>query len=200
MTGVQTCALPIYRGVRLARKRSFPAPRQYWLAERDKIYEEIMEHGWNEEIKAFTQTYGGSTLDASNLIMPLVFFMSPHDPRIEQTIDAIMRPPDEGGLVLDSLVYRYNTESAIDGIDGDEGTFNMCTFWLVEALARSGRIEEARLMFEQMLGYANHLGLYAEETGTRGQALGNFPQGFTHLSLISAAYNLDRILTAGKMP
>ena len=194
------CWVALDRGVRLARKRSFPAPRQYWLAERDKIYEEIIAQGWNEEIKAFTQTYGGNTLDASNLIMPLVFFMSPHDPRIEQTIDAIMRPPDDGGLVLDSLVYRYNTEAGIDGIDGDEGTFNMCTFWLVEALARTGRIEDARLMFEQTLGYANHLGLYAEETGTRGQALGNFPQGFTHLSLISAAYNLDRILTAGKMP
>jgi GH15 family glucan-1,4-alpha-glucosidase len=115
------------------------------------------------------------------------------------TLDATLLPPERGGLVSNSLVYRYNVESTADGVAGDEGTFNICTFWLVEALTRAGRtdrrrLERARLMFEQMLGYANHLGLYAEETGPRGEALGNFPQAFTHLALISAAYNLDRTL------
>lgn len=194
------CWVALDRGVRLARKRSFPAPRQRWLDVRDAIYEEILSEGWNDDLNAFVQYYGADTLDASNLIMPLVFFMSPHDPRMLQTLDAIMQPYDEGGLMVDGLVYRYNTASGIDGLEGEEGTFNMCTFWLVEALTRTGRIDEARLMFEQMLGYANPLGLYAEETGNRGQALGNFPQAFTHLSLISAAYNLDRALTEGKRP
>ncbi len=182
------------RGIRLADKRSFPAPRQKWLEARDKVYEEIMEKGWNEKIGAFTQYYEGDTLDASNLLMPLVFFVSPNDPMMLRTLDAINRPPQEGGLVADSLVFRYNVNSGVDGLEGDEGTFNMCTFWLVEALTRAGRLEEARHLFEKMLGYANHLGLYAEETGPRGEALGNFPQAFTHLALISAAYNLNRAL------
>jgi GH15 family glucan-1,4-alpha-glucosidase len=101
--------------------------------------------------------------------------------------------------VSNGLVYRYNADETQDGLAGDEGTFNICTFWLVEALTRASqaepeRLEDARLIFEQMLGYANHVGLYAEETGTHGEALGNFPQAFTHLALISAAYNLDRTL------
>ncbi len=116
-----------------------------------------------------------------------------------QTIDAINRSPRQGGLVSDSLVYRYDVERYQDGIQGDEGTFNLCTFWLVEALTRAGaadpaRLNQARLLFEQMLGYANHVGLYAEETGPSGEGLGNFPQAFTHFTLISAAFNLDRAL------
>lgn len=182
------------RGIRLAEKRSLPAPMDEWRTVRDTIYEEIMERGWNEELKTFTQYYDGETLDASNLIMPLVFFMSPSDPRMLQTIDSINRPPDEGGLTTDGFVLRYDTKTGVDGLDGDEGAFNMCTFWLVEALTRAGRIDEARQMFEQMLSYANHVGLYAEQTGFRGEALGNYPQAFTHLALISAAYNLDRAL------
>ncbi len=131
--------------------------------------------------------------------MPLVFFISPTDPRMLGTIDAINRSPAVGGLVSNSLVHRYDTGTTADGLTGDEGTFNMCTFWLVEALTRAGRFDrtrlnEARLMFEKMLSYANHLGLYAEETGPTGEALGNFPQAFTHLALISAAFNLDRAL------
>jgi len=137
------------------------------------------------------------------LIMPLVFFLAPNDPRMVGTLDAINRSPREGGLVSDSLVFRYATESPIDGIaagvDRSEGTFNLCTFWLVEALTRAGRVrpdmlDEARLMFERMMGYANHLGLFSEEIGPNGEALGNFPQAFTHLALISSAYNLDRAL------
>jgi pentatricopeptide repeat protein len=155
-----------------------------------------MEKGWSPERKAFVQAYGSDTLDASNLIMPLVFFLSPKDPRMLSTLDAIDRSPRNGGLVSNSLVYRYDVEKTDDGLMGEEGTFSLCTFWLVEALTRAGRIEEARLVFEQMLSYANHLGLYAEEIGPSGEALGNFPQAFTHLTLISAAFNLDRALGA----
>jgi GH15 family glucan-1,4-alpha-glucosidase len=133
-------------------------------------------------------------------MMPLVFFMAPNDPRMLKTIDAIVKDPDQGGLLSNSLVYRYNLSEFSDGLAGGEGTFNMCTFWLVEALTRAGRtdrkrLDHARLVFEKMLGYANHLGLFAEETGFQGEALGNFPQAFTHLSLISAAFNLDRTLS-----
>jgi GH15 family glucan-1,4-alpha-glucosidase len=192
------CWVALDRAARLAEKRSLPAPRSRWLNERDKIYREIIERGWNEDIGAFVQYYGSDTLDAGNLLMPLVFFMAPSDPMMINTIEAIMRPPREGGLLADSLVYRYDTAVGVDGLEGEEGTFNMCTFWLVEALTRAGRIDEARRIFEQMLAYANHLGLYAEETGIQGEALGNFPQAFTHLSLISAAYNLDLALDGKK--
>ena len=187
------------RGIRLADKRAFPANRAKWLRERDKIYEEVLAHGWNEKRQAFTQFYGSRDLDASLLIMPLVFFMAPSDPRMLSTLQAILESPRHGGLVSGGLVYRYPTQKRIDGLTGEEGTFNMCSFWLVEALTRAGRsqperLDQARLFFENMLGYANHLGLYAEQTGPEGEALGNFPQAFTHLGLISAAFNLDRML------
>lgn len=187
------------RGTRLAQKRSFPADRVRWLHERDRIYEEIMTRGWNPERKTFVQSYGSQALDASNLLMPLVFFLAPNDPRALQMIDATMRPRTSGGLLSDGLLYRYDPEEAPDSLKGREGTFNMCSFWLVEALTRAGktdpaRLDEAQLLYERMLGFANHLGLYAEETGPSGQALGNFPQAFTHLALISATYNLDRTL------
>ncbi|MFQ5683056.1 MAG: glycoside hydrolase family 15 protein [Candidatus Binatia bacterium] len=188
------CWVALDRGLRLADKRSFPADRERWLKVRDQIYEAIMNHGWNPKREAFVQHYGSESLDAANLMMPLVFFVSPTDPRMLKTLDATMQSPTKGGLVSNSLVYRYNVEETIDGLVGEEGTFNICTFWLVEALTRAGRVDEARLMFEQMLGHANHLGFYAEETGRRGEALGNFPQAFTHLALISSAFNLDRIL------
>ena len=131
--------------------------------------------------------------------MPLVFFMVATDPRMISTVNAIAKNPSEGGLLSDSLVYRYPPEPRVDGLPGAEGTFNMCSFWLVEVLARAGqafpeKLDQASLMFERMLGYANHLGLFAEQTGSQGEALGNFPQAFTHLALISAAYNLDRAL------
>jgi GH15 family glucan-1,4-alpha-glucosidase len=189
----------IDRGLRLADKRSFPADWEKWLKVRDQIYEEIMTMGWSPPRQAFVQYYGSEALDASNLMMPLVFFLAPSDPKMLKTIDAINQPPNKGGLVSNSLVYRYNRKEVSDGLEGAEGTFNLCTFWLVEALTRAGRVDktrldEARLIFERMLGYANHLGLYAEETGPSGEALGNFPQAFTHLTLISAAYNLNRTL------
>jgi len=195
------CWVALDRGLRLADKRSFPADRERWLGVRDAICEEIMVQGWNPERSAFVQSYGSDCLDASVLMMPLVFFVSPTDERMLSTLDAVLQPPAKAGLVSNSLVYRYNTREAMDGLRGEEGTFNICTFWLVEALTRAGRsdparLEEARLMFEEMLGYANHLGLYAEESGPRGEGLGNFPQAFTHLALISAAFNLDRTLGA----
>jgi len=184
------------RSLRLADKRSFPADRARWLKVRDEIYEEVMAKGWSPRRQTFVQAYGSETLDASTALMPLVFFMAPSDPRMLSTLEAIRRP-----LAADGLLYRYDPAAAPDGLSGREGTFNMCSFWLVEALTRAGHtdpalLEEARLLFEQMLGYANHLGLYAEQTGSSGEALGNFPQAFTHLALISAAFNLDRALGA----
>lgn len=197
------CWVALDRGLRLAQKRSFPLNRLKWLENRDRIYEEIMTRGWDPERGIFKQAYGNSSLDASNLLMPLMFFVAPSDPRMLRMLDAIQRKPSEGGLVSDGLVHRYDTETLNDGVGGNEGTFNMCSFWLVEALTRAGRVDpgkldQARLLFERMLGYASHLGLYAEQTGPSGQALGNFPQAFTHLALISAAFNLDRALSAGK--
>ena len=193
------CWVAIDRALRVADARAFPADRERWYKTRDRIYEDIIRRGWSDKRRAFVQAYGSDHLDASNLIMPLVFFMAPSDPRMIQTLDAINRSPEEGGLVSNSLVYRYNLEVSPDGLTGEEGTFNICTFWLVEALTRAGwtdrsRLDQAQLMFEKMLGYANHLGLYAEETGHSGEGLGNFPQAFTHLALISSAFNLDRAL------
>jgi GH15 family glucan-1,4-alpha-glucosidase len=193
------CWVALDRSLRLADKRSFPADRARWLKVRDEIYEEVMAKGWNPRRRAFVQAFGSEALDASSLLMPLVFFMAPNDPRMLSTLDAIRAPLSAGGLAADGLVYRYDPAAAPDGLPGREGTFNICSFWLVEALTRAGhtdraRLEDARLLFEQMLGYANPLGLYAEQTGNSGEALGNFPQAFTHLALISAAFNLDRAL------
>ena len=193
------CWVALDRGLRLADKRSFPASRSRWLDVRDRIYDDIMARGWHPEREAFVQHYDSDALDASTLIMPLVFFLAPNDPRMTKTLDAMLQAPEDGGLVSDSLVYRYDQDRVDDGLPGREGTFNMCTFWMVEALTRAGRtdaasLNRARLMFEKMLGYSNHLSLFAEETGSCGEALGNFPQAFTHISLISAAYNLNRTL------
>ncbi len=189
------CWVALDRGLRLAAKRSFPADHQRWLRVRDEIYREIMEKAWSHDVDAFVQSYGSDRMDASNLLMPLVFFVSPTDPRMLRTLDRIQER-----LAHDSLVHRYDISEceSPDGLPGREGAFSICSFWLAEAWARAGRVEEARLMFEKMLGYANHVGLFAEETGHRGESLGNFPQAFTHLGLISAAFNLDRVLAKGQ--
>jgi GH15 family glucan-1,4-alpha-glucosidase len=179
----------VERAIRIANQRGLPADLVTWRAARDAIYEQIMARGWNAERRAFVQHYDSDVLDASNLLMPLVKFIPPTDPRWLSTLDAMSEE-----LVEDSLVYRYNVSASPDGLTGDEGTFSICSFWYVEALARAGRVDAARLAFEKMLTYANHLGLYAEEIGPSGELLGNFPQAFTHLSLISAAHNLDRQL------
>jgi GH15 family glucan-1,4-alpha-glucosidase len=177
------------RAVRVALQRGLPADLPKWQRERDRIYHQIMAKGWHPDRKAFVQHYDTEVLDASVLMMPLVKFIAPTDTRWLSTLDAI---GDE--LVSDSLVYRYNIEASPDGLEGEEGTFSICTYWYVEALARAGRLDEARLAFEKMFTYANHLGLYAEQIGLTGEALGNFPQAFTHLALISAAVYLDQQL------
>jgi GH15 family glucan-1,4-alpha-glucosidase len=183
------CWVAIERAIRIARYRGLPADLDKWRAARDAIYHQIMSKGWNEKRQAFVQHFDSDVLDASVLLMPLVKFIAPTDPRWLSTLDAITKE-----LVSDSLVYRYNARASPDGLDGEEGTFSMCSFWYVEALARAGRLEEARLAFEKMLTYANHLGLFSEEIGPTGEQLGNFPQAFTHLALISAAVNLDHQL------
>jgi GH15 family glucan-1,4-alpha-glucosidase len=177
------------RAIHLARAHSRPADLDRWTQARDAIYDEIMRLGWNSERQAFVQSYGGRVLDASLLYMPIVGFVSPQDPRWHSTLRAM---DDE--LVSDSLVYRYDPGASPDGLLGHEGTFTICTFWYVDALARSGRLDDARLTFEKMLTYANHAGLFAEEIGPTGEQLGNFPQAFSHLSLISAALTLDHEL------
>jgi GH15 family glucan-1,4-alpha-glucosidase len=180
------------RAVRLARNRGRPADLDRWITERDRIYKEIMERGWNTKREAFIQNYANDVLDASLLLMPLVGFVAPSDPMWLSTLRAI-----DQELVSDSLVYRYDPSASPDGLRGTEGTFSICTFWYVDALARSGRLEDARLTFEKMSTYANHLGLYSEEIGLTGEALGNFPQAFSHLAHINAALNLDFQLDHG---
>jgi GH15 family glucan-1,4-alpha-glucosidase len=183
------CWVAVERAIRVARQRGLPADLVRWMDARDDIYRRIMDRGWNESRQAFVQHEETEYLDAAVLMMPLVKFIAPTDPRWLSTLDAI-----SSELVADSLVYRYNAGASPDGLRGDEGTFSICSFWYVEALARAGRLAEARLVFEKMLTYANHLGLYSEEIGPTGEQLGNFPQAFTHLALISAAFNLDRQL------
>ena len=180
------------RAIRLATSRGRPADLSRWTLERDAVYTEIMERGFNPKVNAFTQHYDTEVLDSSLLMMPLQGFVAPMDPMWTSTLDAIDRE-----LVSDSLVYRYNPSASPDGLAGEEGTFSLCTFWYVDALARAGRLDEARLTFEKMHTYANHLGLFSEEIGSTGEQLGNFPQAFSHLSLISAAVNLDQQLDYG---
>jgi len=177
------------RAVRMSLDRGLPADLGKWQSSRDQIYHQIMDKGFHADRQAFVQHYDTEFLDAAVLLMPLVNFVAPTDRRWLSTLDAMGEE-----LVSDSLVYRYNVEASPDGLEGEEGTFSICTFWYVEALARAGRVDEARLAFEKMLTYANHLGLYSEEIGLTGEALGNFPQAFTHLALISAAFYLDREL------
>ena len=183
------CWVAIERAMRMAYRRGLPADTARWGRARDAVYRRIMRHGWSEERGAFVQHEGSDVLDASVLMMPLAKFISPTDPKWLSTLAALGED-----LVSDSLVYRYDPRVSPDGLRGEEGTFSICSFWYVESLTRAGRRDEARLAFEKMLTYANHLGLYAEEIGRTGEQLGNFPQAFTHLSLISAAFNLDRAL------
>src|SRR6476469_3886077 len=177
------------RAERIARQRGLPAPLARWREAADRAYLQVQEQAWSPSLQAYVQYPGSTTLDAGALVMPLVKFTGPQDPRFLATLDRI-----EHELVTDSLVQRYRTDGS-DGFEEGEGTFNLCSFWYVEALTRAGRLEQARQTFEKMLTYANHLGLYAEEIGPSGEALGNVPQAFTHLALISAAVNLDRALS-----
>jgi GH15 family glucan-1,4-alpha-glucosidase len=174
------------RAIRMAANHGRPSSLERWSKARDAIYTQVMEKGWSEERGAFIQRYGSDVLDSSNLRMATVGFIAPTDPMWTSTLDAMERE-----LVTDSLVYRYDPAASPDGLAGDEGTFSLCTFNYVDALARAGRLDEARLTFEKMLTYANHLGLYSEEIALTGEQLGNFPQAFTHLALIDAAITLD---------
>jgi GH15 family glucan-1,4-alpha-glucosidase len=215
------------RGLRLAEKRNFPCPnRNKWLEARDGLYEEIMERGYNKDMKCFVQSYENNTmLDSSILIAPLVFFIAPNDPRFLNTMDRILLPPEKGGLTSTGLVYRYDTDASEDGklypceaactmvlsgiltewlgVGGREGAFSMCTFWLVEALTRAAVYEPKYLvrainLFENMLSFSNHLMMFSEEIARSGEQLGNTPQAFSHLALISAAFNLDRVSEKGE--
>ncbi|MGR0220799.1 glycoside hydrolase family 15 protein [Agromyces sp. ZXT2-6] len=186
------CWIALDRGIRLARRHGRPAPLATWIEQRDRIYEQVMAKGWHPERGAFVQHYDTDVLDASLLLMPLMGFVAPRDPMWLSTLDEM----DEE-LVSDSLVYRYDPAASPDGLRGSEGTFTLCSFFYVDALARAGRLDEAQLVFEKMLTYANHLGLYSEEIGLTGEQLGNFPQAFSHLALINAAVNLDYQLDHG---
>ncbi len=183
------CWVALERMVRMARQRGLPGDVADWSRTRDEIFTAVLEEGWDDDLQAFVQSSGSGVLDASLLLMPMVKFLAPTDPRVTSTLAALERT-----LVTDSLVFRYDPTASPDGLDGEEGTFSICSFWYVEALTRAGRVEDARLALEKMFTYANPLGLYAEQVGLTGEQLGNFPQAFTHLSLISAAINLDRVL------
>ncbi len=180
------CWTAFDRGIRLATARGLPGSLDRWIIERDNIYKQVMSKAWNTQRQAFVQHYGTDVLDASVLRMATVGMIVPNDPMWTATLAAM-----EQELVSDSLVYRYNPQASPDGLRGSEGTFSLCTFWYVEALAKAGRLDEARLTFDKMLTYANHLGLFAEEIGLTGEQLGNFPQAFTHLALINAALALN---------
>lgn len=179
----------IERMIRVARQRGLPGDVPEWSRVRDEIYHRIQTESWDPDIGAYMQYEGSDVLDAGVLLMPMVKFCAPSDPRFLSTLRVV-----EERLVSDSLVFRYDLDHATDGLEGEEGTFSLCSFWYVEALTRVGRLDEARLALEKMFTYANHLGLYAEQIGLTGEQLGNFPQAFTHLSLISAAINLDHQL------
>ncbi|KAI1188908.1 glycoside hydrolase family 15 protein [Nemania serpens] len=189
------------RGLRLADKRCLPCPdRAKWLEARDNLYEEIMDKGYNVEMQSFIQSYENRTLiDSSILIAPLVFFITPTDPRFLNTVERILRPLEQGGLTDTGLVHRYNSELSQDGVGGCEGAFSMCTFWLVEALTRAGEYDRKYLaravnLFENMLSFSNHHTMFSEEISRTGEQLGNTPQAFSQLALISAAFNLNRAM------
>ncbi|MGW4369487.1 glycoside hydrolase family 15 protein [Nocardia takedensis] len=177
------------RAIALANRHSRPADVGRWTRARDAVFTQIVEHGWSASRQAFVQHFATDVLDASLLLMPRMGFLTPHDPAWLSTLDAMDRE-----LVSDSLVYRYDPGASPDGLRGSEGTFNLCSFLYVEALARAGRLDQARYAFDKMLTYANHVGLFAEEIGPSGEQLGNFPQAFTHLALIAAAQALDEQL------
>jgi len=185
------CWVALDRAIRLAHKRGLPAPLERWTGERDAIYEDIFENFWDSDREAFVQFKGTDAMDASTLIMPLVRLISPTDPKWLTTLKAIT-----DDLVQDSLVYRYRVGEAFsDELKGREGTFSICSFWYIECISRMGDLQRARYLFEKMLGYSNDLGLFSEQLGAKGEFLGNVPQAFTHLAMISAAYDLDRRLS-----
>lgn len=182
------CWVAFDRAIKIAHHHGYPLNAD-WEVQRDHIFNTINKDFWNDELQSFVQYSGAKAVDAATLMMPLVGFIAANDPRWLSTMQLI-----EERLVDDFLVYRYRDDNEVDGLQGHEGTFSMCTFWLIECLSMAGELDKAQLYFEKMLGCANHLGLYAEQLGFSGEQLGNFPQAFTHLGLISAAINLDKQL------
>jgi len=184
------CWVAMDRAIKIAEHRSFPFPKKLWNDVRDEIYLDIYHNFWNEELGAWVQYKGAKNVDASVLLMSLLHFISPHEPRWLSTMKVV-----EEELGLDVLLYRYkNGPEEFDGLSGDEGTFNMCSFWYIESLAKSGEVTKALDSFEKMAAYANHLGLFSEQISHKAEHLGNFPQAFTHLALISAALEIDKQL------
>lgn len=177
------------RGVRIATKRSFAGNLKKWRTTRDEIQRTVFSDCWNPRKKAFTQAPENASLDASLLLMPLMFFVGPEDKRFLATLDAIRKD-----LTVEPLVYRYEHKKVPEGVSGAEGAFLPCSFWLVEALTRAGQVADAHRMFQALLSHSNNLGLFPEELGPRGEFRGNYPLALSHLALISAAYNLDRRL------
>ena len=172
------------RAVRIAERFNLEAPLERWKEVRDEVHREVCERGYDPDRRTFTQYYGSKELDASVLNIPLVGFLPGTDERVTGTIDAVRRE-----LGRDGFVSRYSTAETDDGLPGDEGQFLACSFWLVSALAANGRVDEARSLFERLLGLSNHLGLLAEEYDVAGgRQVGNFPQAFSHLTLVGAAY------------
>ena len=180
------CWVALDRGIRAAEQLHLEADLPRWRQVRDQIRTDILTHGYNTEIGAFTQSYDSAALDASNLLLPLVGFIPADDPRMRSTVDRIMeRLTDEQGFV-----YRYLSD---DGLSGSEGTWTVCSFWLVDNLAMQGRVAEARSLFERLLSYGGRLGLFAEQfEAHKDVALGNYPQAYTHIALINSAINLQR--------
>ena len=187
------CWVAFDRAVAIAEQLAFDCPIERWRALRDEIHDQVCAQAFNAELGAFTQTYGSSDLDAAVLMIPLVGFLPATDPRVASTIEVIRRDVSAGGLTSDGLVMRYiPTRESLDGIGEREGVFLPCSFWLVEALALAGKLEDAQALFERLLGIANDVGLYAEEYDPAApRLLGNFPQAFTHLALVAAAHTLE---------
>ncbi len=177
------------RIIRMAADLGLPLDVDRLRQQRDLIYDQVTDRAWNAEKQAYVQHYDTDVLDASVLLMPSLGFVSPTDPMWQSTLNAVDRE-----LVSDSLVYRYDPKASPDGLQGNEGTFSICSFWYVDALTRSGRLDQARFVFDKMMTYGNHLGLFSEEIGLTGEQLGNFPQAFSHLSLVNAAINLNAAL------
>ena len=190
------CWVALDRAIELAPRLGMHADVEHWKAEREQIREAILTRGWSEAKQSYAQSFDSDDLDAAQLLMPILGFLPATDERMRSTIEAIASELTEDGLVL-----RYRNEEGLnaDGLTGEEGTFVICTFWLVCCLAQAGEIERARELFEQLVGYASDLGLIAEEIDTKnGEQLGNFPQAFSHIGLIVAASNLDKARARAK--
>jgi GH15 family glucan-1,4-alpha-glucosidase len=185
------CWVALDRAIGLSDKLGASDQVGHWKLTMDEIHETVIRDGWSGKAGAFTQYFGSDDLDASNLMMPIVGFIPAHDPRMLATIDAIEdRLTDERGLV-----YRYDTRGGVDGLEGEEGTFMLCTFWLAQALALADQPERARAVFERAIAYTSDLGLLAEEVADSGQLLGNFPQAFSHIGLVNAAWAISQAET-----